>query len=1235
MKANANSTSAAATRTLTDQTIAFCSTLGTNAYYFTRYDANSTNNDLTGRNATLYTYLRSLLNNSVPGYPAGSFTSAKWSSVQADQITTLLFDYIRSCINLDDTSMASNATSMTVSDLKYCYTVPIATNGSLTSGTGQVVPIVTTNGTRGIGRFPTLRGATLWFIARAANQPPLMVNTNTGRPILYDSGGTVVSSDGSLSTALITSMLSGVTYYAAVNPMHPWITPPLGASGTTNTIMGGTIIRTNGLTLIPSLKSGTNPAAIATNSTYASNPVFAMITPSTNQTLATAAGNIFPVFDLMETNSGGTVVRTYPTLDGTNCCVTLAQTNINITNNGGANVMWNAQISVPVGRASTNYPCYIATNLGLAPTNYSFIGNTVALSAPVTHPGLPYLTIQSVSGANAGMFALANSYYKDGSLSWNQTRVEMCYVPDFVNVAPGQVGLIPKFSMKATGLTSFQVNSTSMSFSSSSPPGMAYSNAPGMDYNMLYDLGLQFFCNASSNSLFTTSTNLYASTNTFSFNGGAVANSIYAPDGSTLVQTVNINFPNCTNFPTPKLMTITTTYCMYPPVHASQWTRVAGTNSQTGGDATTGDIAPRWSLTFNKSDATISPGNRSRLSFYAGFDYQSYILPSEMNCNSVTNDVSYPWFTNGIDRITCDTLRSVDLIFSDPRLTACLSSVPTNCFSPHPLYGTNNPAVTINGWPTFLRSAHSLRTAKEPMNGGTFGTLFCAGKSGATGTNSYFYPPMFSNSVAPPQGALPGVTSPTNFFSATPGRANSPTGTLYLSNEGHDEQPYTGADCDFTLSAFMQMWLKGGDFDNGIGFYADGPFINKVDEGFGSIGTGAFQQNPYFAFVNSSSGGSLFSANRMVPSPVVFGSLPVFDTNWSLSSPLTTLTNASWRTLQFSPNPNAYDTNALVARDTAAGYSAAGSKSTNRVLPDYLLLDFFQMPVVDPYPISDSFSTAGKVNMNYQIAPFFYINRDAALRGVLKSVMITAVDDQWGYDYKLRNLTSYDDNTAGMYSDPSVRTNSSGAVNALSYDTFGSNSANFYFHYPVHATETLRQFTNRFGQNDLFHSPSEICSLWLYPAKQPSSANPTNNTVALTNWDSASANIMNWWYANPGVTRKSLTGDNVRERPYNYLYPRLTTKSNTYQIHYRVQTLKQTPTAHSSNWTTWIDPSAGGISDKILGEQRGSAVIERFIDPSDPSIPDFTTNVTTTTITGASMDSYYRFRIFNAKQFTP
>ena len=79
-----------------------------------------------------------------------------------------------------------------------------------------------------------------------------------------------------------------------------------------------------------------------------------------------------------------------------------------------------------------------------------------------------------------------------------------------------------------------------------------------------------------------------------------------------------------------------------------------------------------------------------------------------------------------------------------------------------------------------------------------------------------------------------------------------------------------------------------------------------------------------------------------------------------------------------------------------------------RTLPDHLLLDLFHLPIVEPYAISEPFSTAGKVNMNYVIAPFgyakgddglnpdtsnprSYLRRDTALRGVLKSTKIMAV----------------------------------------------------------------------------------------------------------------------------------------------------------------------------------------------------------------------------------------------------
>jgi uncharacterized protein (TIGR02600 family) len=456
---------------------------------------------------------------------------------------------------------------------------------------------------------------------------------------------------------------------------------------------------------------------------------------------------------------------------------------------------------------------------------------------------------------------------------------------------------------------------------------------------------------------------------------------------------------------------------------------------------------------------------------------------------------------------------------------------------------------------------------------------------------------------------------------------------FYYSYDGQFSQPYAGADCNFGNSTFFSLWSRGGDFDNGIGFFSDGPFIGKVDEGFGATNSTNYYNNPYFSLSLQPIGTNMFSPNRMVPSAVIMGSLPVgFANLTTTTAPSPSILTNTWLTLQYSANPASLSSTLRDQRSALAGYNEAGSAITNTIPPDHLLLDFFQMPVVDPYPISDPFSTAGKVNMNYQIAPFSYINRDAALRGVLKSVMLTAVDDQWGYDYKLRNTNQYALFNSAYYSDMVSR------VSSQSYNAFGTNSGNFYFHYPIHTDQTLLQFQQRFANGDIFHSPSEICSLWLYPAQQPTGTNSLVNSNTLVAWDSASANIKAWWYGNPGTTRKGMTGDNLRERPYSYIYPRLTTKSNTYTVHYRVQVLQQVTTRRvtSADWSAWNEST-----DKIIGDQRGSTMIERYIDPADPTLPDFAGlkdafgNTLAANSPQLIMDCYYRFRVISTKAFAP
>ena len=51
--------------------------------------------------------------------------------------------------------------------------------------------------------------------------------------------------------------------------------------------------------------------------------------------------------------------------------------------------------------------------------------------------------------------------------------------------------------------------------------------------------------------------------------------------------------------------------------------------------------------------------------------------------------------------------------------------------------------------------------------------------------------------------------------------------------------------------------------------------------------------------------------------------------------------------------------------------------------------------------------------------------------------------------------------------------------------------------------------------------------------------------------------------------------------------------------------------------------------DRMLSEYRGSTIIERYIDASDSTLPDFTTTST------ATLDSNYRFRQVSTKKFAP
>jgi len=1061
MVANSYSPGGSNTRSAVDQLIAFCSTLNTKAYYFTRYDATSSINDFASgsRNLILYDYLNGLFQKSIPGFGG---TIDGQAGRNGSQILTLAVDYIRSDINLLDPSGGDDF-SMTLSNrFKYAYTTPpqaaTANYAMREIGTGQVVPALMPNGTKGIGRFPTVQSANLMFIARRANQPPVEVD----------------------STNTPTSPLK-------INPMHPWRKAP------------------------------------ATNATI---------------------------------------------------------------------------------NASTT--------------------NVVAAMQYSQHPGMPYCG-DALTATN-GPFK-TNPAYSPATLvlAPYETQMEVIFFIDPVNVGVGQVGLSCDYRIEVDGLRNFQIRNRTGVYQSlfpnvsdgtsevaqfdNNPPTM--NNAPPGDWDTrfggdtTYDIGkemhtilrwsggtnrskLNFWTGGATSDLIVgtnSSGGGVANANTygqaFDFKGGDVTIRIYPPTGTTPVQTLTINFPNSTNgFPTPRLIGI-------KPVLYQDYQQPT---NQTAPylDETGANISAEL-LSFDSASASASDLRKSRLGYSSSRNSIINKLETGEPCYHFTIPESADTTdTHGRYKFTVDTVRSVECKYGDTRLVAALANVPASFFTPHKFYFDNLGSYTqaTGFWSQpWARSAHTLRRSgadryPQAYNGATTGaTLQPLADFLNTANTTLSYYGEWGN----PTGALPQTKTIASSLNLYDSSVNAKV-------QYCNYWPHTTSSVDFTNSGFLAIWNKGGDFDNGPADAVDGPYINKPNEGK-TVVTNSYYNwyNPDFQLGATPPTAGFFSPNRQIPSSAMFGSLP---RGINPADPFATL-NSAWQTLLFCPNPNSKDAATSASHAGMDQVSLGGASPLSGKAPDYLLLDFFHMPVVEPYAISEPFSTAGKVNMNFQIAPFTYINRDTALRGVLASTLLTAVPDKRIRLYKNRYFNDY--------------------------STQATSSGSWYFRYPIHAGETLKQFQYRFDQGDIFRSASEICSMFLYPAKQP--ATPTDvKTALVTDSAGSTANIKGWWYNGQGGERKSLTGDNMRERPYALLYPLLTTKSNTYTVHFRAQVLKKIPGTDVAQWVE--------NKDVVASEFRGSSLIERYIDPSDPNLPDFATTP------DATLDNYYKFRVVSTKKFT-
>jgi hypothetical protein len=110
------------------------------------------------------------------------------------------------------------------------------------------------------------------------------------------------------------------------------------------------------------------------------------------------------------------------------------------------------------------------------------------------------------------------------------------------------------------------------------------------------------------------------------------------------------------------------------------------------------------------------------------------------------------------------------------------------------------------------------------------------------------------------------------------------------------------------------------------------------------------------------------------------------------------------------------------------------------------------------------------------------------------------------------------------------------------------------------------------------------------------------------------------------------------------LVARLTTKSNTYNVHYRAQVIRQSPLSPVNPGMRRTDAEFAIFDssvDKMVGEYRGSSIVERYIDPNDTRIPDYAArsggslDLGRPPATMETLDKFYRFRVVSEKRFAP
>jgi uncharacterized protein (TIGR02600 family) len=237
-----------------------------------------------------------------------------------------------------------------------------------------------------------------------------------------------------------------------------------------------------------------------------------------------------------------------------------------------------------------------------------------------------------------------------------------------------------------------------------------------------------------------------------------------------------------------------------------------------------------------------------------------------------------------------------------------------------------------------------------------------------------------------------------------------------------------------------------------------------------------------------------------------------------------------------------------------------------QIPPDHLLLDLFWSPVLEPEPISVNLATEGKVNLNTEILPFRHIRRDTALHAAMKAETLTAIPDEAAATYK----------TGERRGDRFRRFIDAGATLAL-------------------------WKSQVFDGGNVFLTASQVCEQFLVPEGlvEPGEVPTVEQMEA-------------FWQEH------RLTGDNSKERPYAHLYSRLTTRSNSYRIHFVAQSITKARSTAANEFD--------GTRDRAGALVRGSALATRELDLNDPQLPDYQSEATAAA-PHPPLDRFYRWHL--------